>query len=57
MKEGIVLFNEKLEMRFCNPSAVRLLNLSEEEAKKRFLALVKEMHQSRDKHLFNQSQG
>lgn len=57
MKEGIVLFNEKLEMRFCNPSAVRLLNLSEEEAKKRFLALVKEMHQSRDKHLFIQSQG
>ena len=48
MNEGIVLFNQKLEMRFRNPSAVRLLN----EARKRFLALVKEMHQSPDKHLF-----
>ena len=52
MNEGIVLFNQKLEMRFRNPSAVRLLNLSENEARKRFLALVKEMHQSPDKHLF-----
>ena len=50
MNEGIVLFNQKLEMRFRNPSAVRLLNLSENEARKRFLALVKEMHQSPDKH-------
>ena len=48
MNEGIVLFNQKLEMRFRNPSAVRLLNLSENEARKRFLALVKEMHQSPD---------
>ena len=52
MNEGIVLFNQNLEMRFRNPSAVRLLNLSENEARKRFLALVKEMHQSPDKHLF-----
>ena len=37
MNEGIVLFNQKLEMRFRNPSAVRLLNLSENEARKRFL--------------------
>ena len=40
MNEGIVLFNQKLEMRFRNPSAVRLLNLSENEARKRFLLIV-----------------
>lgn len=55
MKDGIVLFNQKLEMRFCNPSAVRLLNLSEERAKQRFLSLVKELHRSRDKHRFIRS--
>lgn len=52
MNEGIVLFNQKLEMRFRNPSAVRLLNLSDQESRKRFLTLVKEMHRSPDKHLF-----
>lgn len=52
MNEGIVLFNQNLEMRFHNPSAVRLLNLSDQDARKRFLVLVKEMHRSPDKHLF-----
>ena len=51
MNEGIVLFNQKLEMRFRNPSAVRLLNLSGERSTGS-TALVKEMHQSPDKHLF-----